>query len=352
MGADLIEVDLVVSRDGVLIARHENELSRSTDIASRPGFAHRRTTKEVEGVEVAGWFAEDFTLAELRMLRAVERMPDLRPLNTTYDGRFGILTFAEVVELARRRSSSERRIGVLAELKHPTWSAEQGLPMAELVAAELLRLRATGPQDTIVVQSFDAAGLRDLRARTGLRGPTMLQLINDTSPVRPDDHPDRAAGDLDLRTRHRAVPPPADPARRRRRGDRRLRPRRPGAQRGPVRHPVDGARRECVPPSPPAPGRGPGRVRRRGRRGGCARGARRGRSDHRPSRHRRPRPPTRSSPRRPEAPFRQWRRHLQQSAPGVSPPRRGAGTRAPGRRGESRGSARRVDSTGADHRPR
>ena len=180
MGADLIEVDLVVSRDGVLIARHENELSRSTDIASRRGFAHRRTTKEVEGVEVAGWFAEDFTLAELRTLRAVERMPDLRPLNTTYDGRFGILTFAEVVELARRRSSSGRRIRVLAELKHPTWSAEQGLPMGELVAAEFLRLRTTGPQDTVVVQSFDAAGLRDLRARTGLRGPTMLQLFNDS----------------------------------------------------------------------------------------------------------------------------------------------------------------------------
>ena len=116
MGADLIEVDLVVSRDGVLIARHENELSRSTDIASRRGFAHRRTTKEVDGVEVAGWFAEDFTIVELRTLRAVERMPDVRPLNTTYDGRFGILTFAEVVELARRRSSSGRRIGVLAEL--------------------------------------------------------------------------------------------------------------------------------------------------------------------------------------------------------------------------------------------
>ena len=185
MGVDFIEVDLVVSRDGVLIARHENELSCSTDIAFRPAFAHRRTTKEVGGVELTGWFAEDFTLAELRRLRAVERMPDLRPLNAMYDGRFGILTFAEVVGLARRRSSSERRIRVLAELKHPTWSAEQGLPMAELVAAELRRLRATGPQDTIVVQSFDAAGLRHLRARLGVRGPTMLQLINDNPQYDP-----------------------------------------------------------------------------------------------------------------------------------------------------------------------
>jgi glycerophosphoryl diester phosphodiesterase len=180
LGAEFVEVDLVVSRDGALIARHENELACSTDIASRSKFAGRRTTKEVDGVEVTGWFTEDFTLAELRTLRAVERMPDLRPLNTTYDGRLGILTFAEVLGLARRRSSPGRRIGVLAELKHPTWSAAQGLPMAELVDAELRRLHASGSGDGIVVQSFDAAGLRSLRARTGLRGPSMLQLVDAT----------------------------------------------------------------------------------------------------------------------------------------------------------------------------
>jgi glycerophosphoryl diester phosphodiesterase len=179
MGAEFIEPDVVVSRDGVLVVRHENELSRSTDVASRPEFAARRTTKDIEGHEYTGWFAEDFTLAELRSLRAVERMPELRPLNTTYDGRFGILTLAEVVALARRRSTAEREIRVLAELKHPTWSAEQGLPMAELVAAELRRLQATGPDGTVVVQSFDAAGLRALRGRMGYAGPTMFQLIED-----------------------------------------------------------------------------------------------------------------------------------------------------------------------------
>ena len=179
LGAEFIEPDVVVTRDGALVVRHENELGHSTDIAAHPEFADRRTTKDVAGTAVTGWFAEDLTLAELRTLRAVERMPGLRPLNTTYDGRFGVLTLAEVVQLARRHSTPDRQIRVLAELKRPTWSAEQGLPMVELVAAELRRLRATGPEDTVVVQSFDAAGLRRLRALMGLSGPTMLQLVND-----------------------------------------------------------------------------------------------------------------------------------------------------------------------------
>ena len=108
LGADLIEPDVVVSRDGVLVVRHENELSRSTDVSGRPEFADRRTTKTVDGTECTGWFAEDFTLAELRTLRAVERMPEYRPLNSAYDGRFGILTLAEVIDLARTRSTSRR----------------------------------------------------------------------------------------------------------------------------------------------------------------------------------------------------------------------------------------------------
>jgi glycerophosphoryl diester phosphodiesterase len=179
LGADLIEPDIVVSRDGALVARHENELSRSTDVAARPEFAARRTTRRVGTVERTGWFAEDFTLAELRTLRAVERMPALRPLNTAYDGAFGILTLAEVVELAVRRSTPQRRVRVLAELKKPTWSAEHGLPMTELVAAELRRLGADGADGPVVLQSFDAAALRTLRADLGSRGPQMLQLVDD-----------------------------------------------------------------------------------------------------------------------------------------------------------------------------
>ncbi|MCU1612854.1 MAG: glycerophosphoryl diester phosphodiesterase [Frankiales bacterium] len=185
LGAELIEPDVVVSRDGALVVRHENELSRSTDIASRSEFADRRATKDLDGEVCTGWFAEDFTLAELRTLRAVERMPQLRPLNTTYDGRFGILTLGEVVSLARRRSTPDRQVRVLAELKSPNWSAEQGLPMAQLVGAELRRLRATGPEDTVVVQSFDAAALRELRADLGSRGPTILQLVEDDAASDP-----------------------------------------------------------------------------------------------------------------------------------------------------------------------
>ncbi len=181
LGAELIEPDVVVSRDGALVVRHESELSRSTDVGSRSEFADRRTTKVIEDTSCTGWFAEDFTLAELRTLRAVERMPEIRPLNAAYDGRFGILTLAEVIDLARGRSTTERQIRVLAELKHPGWAAEQGLPMAELVADELLRLDATAAHGPVVLQSFDAAVLRDLRARLGEQGPDMVQLINDVA---------------------------------------------------------------------------------------------------------------------------------------------------------------------------
>jgi glycerophosphoryl diester phosphodiesterase len=179
LGAELIEPDVVVSRDGVLVVRHESELSLSTDVAARPEFADRRSTREVDGTVSAGWFTEDFTLAELRTLRAVERMPELRPLNTSYDGHFGILTLAEVVELARTRSTAARRIRVLAELKHPGWSTEHGLPMAELVAEELNRLDATDSAGPVMVQSFETAVLRELRARLGEDGPELVQLIDD-----------------------------------------------------------------------------------------------------------------------------------------------------------------------------
>ena len=204
LGAELIEPDVVVSRDGVLVVRHESQLSRSTDVADHPEFAGRRTTKEVDGGPSTDWFVEDFTLAELRTLRAVERMPDLRPLNTNYDGRFGILTLAEVVELARTRSTLDRRIRVLAELKHPGWSAEQGLPMAELVAEELRRLEATDAAGPVLVQSFEPAVLRDLRARLGDDGPQMVQLVDD---VPEDDRLVTPAGLREVSTYAQAIGP-------------------------------------------------------------------------------------------------------------------------------------------------
>ena len=180
LGAELIEPDVVLSRDGALVVRHESELSWSTDVASRAEFASRRTTKLLDDAPCTGWFAEDFTLAELRTLGAIERMPGLRPLNTAWDSRFGILTLAEVVELARARSTDERPIRVLAELKHSGWSEDTPeLPMAELVADELDRLDATGEHDSVVLQSFDPSLLRDLRGRLGDAGPEMVQLVGD-----------------------------------------------------------------------------------------------------------------------------------------------------------------------------
>lgn len=179
LGADLIEPDVVVSRDGVLVVRHESELSLSTDVAAHAAFADRRTTRTVKGKEITGWFTEDFTLTELRTLRAVERMPTLRPLNTAYDGRFGILTLAEVIELARRRSTPGRRIEVLVELKAVTWPGGSGPTLASLAADELLRLGVADGASPVLVQSFDAGLLRELRARLGENGPRLVQLVDD-----------------------------------------------------------------------------------------------------------------------------------------------------------------------------
>src|SRR4029077_4701096 len=121
---DSIEPDLVTTRDGVLVARHESELGRSTDVARHAEFADRRTTKTIDGQAATGWFAEDFTLAELKTLRAREPRPDLRPANTAFDGLYGIPTLGEVLDLARGSGA-----GVFAETKHPAYFAGLGLPV-------------------------------------------------------------------------------------------------------------------------------------------------------------------------------------------------------------------------------
>src|SRR5918998_4861386 len=120
-GADYIEPDLVTTKDGVLVARHEPEISTTTDVADHPEFAARRTTKAVDGVPTTGWFTEDFTLRELRTLRAKERIPQIRPRNTLYNGRYQVPTLQEVIDLAKELSRQTRReIGIYPETKHPT----------------------------------------------------------------------------------------------------------------------------------------------------------------------------------------------------------------------------------------
>lgn len=178
-GADLIEPDVVVTREGVLVVRHESDLALSTDVAEHAEFADRVTTREVKGVPVTSWFTEDFTLAELRTLRAVERIPTLRPLNTAYDGHYGILTLAEVIELARRRSTPGHQVQVLVELKNVVWSEGSGPSLAALAADELRRLGVAHAASPVLVQSFDTGLLRELRERLGEHGPRLIQLVSD-----------------------------------------------------------------------------------------------------------------------------------------------------------------------------
>ncbi len=211
-GADFIEPDLVPTRDGVLIARHENELSDSTDVAEHPAFAGRRTRKRIDGIEREGWFAEDFTWAEIRQLRARERLPALRPQSAAHDGRYRIPSFAEVVALARE----SRRVGVYPETKHPTWfeiegtqldGTRIGLDTGALLLDTLLAQDFTDPA-RVFIQSFEVGNLlrlaREQMPARGLRLP-LVQLLGDIGPAaagalaRPWDLAFRAArgGDTD-----------------------------------------------------------------------------------------------------------------------------------------------------------
>ena len=156
-GADYIEPDLVSTKDGVLVARHENEISGTTDVADRPEFADRRTTKTIDGRPVTGWFTEDFTYKELRTLRAVERLPGVRPDNTAYDGDFRVPTLDEVLKLARREG-----VGVYPETKHPTYFDSIGLSLEEPLVAALEKRKMDDADDEVVIQSFEVSNLRDL----------------------------------------------------------------------------------------------------------------------------------------------------------------------------------------------
>ncbi|EPJ38849.1 putative Glycerophosphoryl diester phosphodiesterase [Streptomyces afghaniensis 772] len=166
-GADWIEPDLVPTKDHVLVVRHENEISQTTDVARRPEFAGRRTTKTVDGRSVTGWFTEDFTLAELKTLRAVERLPQVRNRNTVFDGREEVMTFQEVVDLARKLSKAHgRTIAVFPETKHPTYFRSIGLPLEPRLASAIRRNRL-GRREC-VVQSFEPTSLQRM---TGLGVP-------------------------------------------------------------------------------------------------------------------------------------------------------------------------------------
>ncbi|MEV8374630.1 glycerophosphodiester phosphodiesterase family protein [Kribbella sp. NPDC056861] len=177
LGADYLEPDLVATLDGVLVVRHENELSGTTDVARHAVFADRRITKIVDGAVVTGWFAEDFTYEELQVLRARERMPALRAGNTAYDGREGIQTFDQVVALARQESARlGRPIGVIPEIKHPAYFRRLGLPLEELLAERLIALGLH--KGEVMIQSFEPTSLRRLAVMTDV---PLVQLVDSES---------------------------------------------------------------------------------------------------------------------------------------------------------------------------
>ncbi|MEP6938825.1 MAG: glycerophosphodiester phosphodiesterase [Rudaea sp.] len=166
-GADFIEPDLVMTRDGVLVARHENEISGTTNVADHPEFAARRTAKTIDGTPMHGWFTEDFTLAELKTLRARERLPELRPANARFDGQFEVPTFDELVEFVAAQSTLRGRVvGIYAEIKHSTYFHAIGLPLEDrLIAA--IRAHAHTRTAPLFLQSFEVGNLQYLRARLG-----------------------------------------------------------------------------------------------------------------------------------------------------------------------------------------
>ncbi len=190
-GADFIEPDLVMSRDGVLIVRHENEISATSNVADHPEFAIRRKTRAIDRVETSGWFTEDFTLAELKTLRARERLPDLRPANTAFADE-PILTFQEVIDIARVGSRRTGRvIGVAPELKHPAYSASIGLPMEQTFIETLTASGLMSADSPILIQCFEVETLRALSQATDA---PLLQLLSASGG--PADQPGQPFADM------------------------------------------------------------------------------------------------------------------------------------------------------------
>ena len=185
MGADYIEPDLVATRDGVLVARHENEISGTTDVAEHPEFAARKTTKVIDGDTIMGWFTEDFTLAELRTLRAKERIPQLRQHNTIYDGRYRVPTFDGVIWLAKRLTRElGRPIGIYPETKHPSYFRSIGLPLEDPLVAALHEAKLDKKRSPVFIQSFEVGNLKALDRRIDV---PLVQLLGGKTRKPADD---------------------------------------------------------------------------------------------------------------------------------------------------------------------
>ena len=160
LGADAIEPDVVATKDGVLVLRHENEISGTTDVATRPEFASRRATKEIDGQQLTGWFTEDFTWDELSQLAARERLPRIRQASATFDGQLGILRLRDLLDIL-----DETGLGMVREVKHATYFQSIGLPLDDLIASELRDRGWASTPERLVIESFEQDVLRRLRAR-------------------------------------------------------------------------------------------------------------------------------------------------------------------------------------------
>ena len=180
-GADFVEPDLVMSRDGVLVLRHESEIGATTDVAQRGEFSSRKTTRTISGRVATGWFTEDFTFAELKTLRARERIPDLRAESARHDGRYEIASLEELVALVK---AQPRPVGLYIETKHPAYFQGIGLAMEAPLLALLERHGLAAPGAPVYIQSFEPANLRQLAGMTKLR---LVQLINARQPFELDD---------------------------------------------------------------------------------------------------------------------------------------------------------------------
>ncbi|WP_321820390.1 MULTISPECIES: glycerophosphodiester phosphodiesterase [unclassified Burkholderia] len=210
-GADVIEPDLVATRDGVLVARHENEISGTTNVSTLPQFASRKATRTIDGTQLTGWFTEDFTLAELKTLRARERIPKVRPANTAYNDQFEIPTFDEIVALAKQMSAQTgRTIHLYPETKHPTYFQSIGLPLEDRLVDALLKDPYTARTATVYIQSFEVANLKAIRNRIKSSQPNwkLVQLM-DEAGQRPYDfvkaNDKRTYGDLSTRDGMREI---------------------------------------------------------------------------------------------------------------------------------------------------
>ncbi|MET7990215.1 glycerophosphodiester phosphodiesterase [Amycolatopsis sp. NPDC005232] len=174
MGVDFVDVDLVPTKDGQLVARHEPEIGGTTDVADHKEFASRKATKVIDGVTMTGWFTEDFTLAELKTLRAKERIPENRPNNQLYNGRFQIATYQEVIDLTRRLGKElHRTLGTYPEVKHSTYFKSIGNPTEPKLVAFLNRNGLNRSDAPVIIQSFEVTNLKELHKQ--VRVP-LLQL--------------------------------------------------------------------------------------------------------------------------------------------------------------------------------